>query len=290
MSLAVTGATGHLGSLVVGALLDRGVEAEQIIALVRNPDAAASLSDRGVHVRRADYDDPATITEALEGVERLVFVSGSEVGRRVDQHRAVIEAASTHGLAQVAYTSIPRADTTPLLLAAEHRATEELIRTAGVPYTFLRNSWYIENYTGRLASYLEAGEIVGAAGSGRVSAAARQDYAAAAAAVVTGDGHLDQTYELGGDVAFTMADLAQVVSDETGRQIPYRDIPVDEHTRGLVAAGLPQPAAAVFADTDAGVARGDLLVQSGDLARLIGRPTVTLREAIRSAVAELPKN
>lgn len=288
MSLAVTGATGHLGGLIVTALLDRGVEAQQIVALVRNPIAAAGLADRGVQVRRADYDDPRTVTAALEGVERLAFVSGSEAGRRVDQHRAVVEAALAHGVAQVAYTSIPQADTTPLLLAAEHKVTEEMIRTAGLPYTFLRNSWYLENYTGQLASYLEAGEIVGAAGAGRVSAAARQDYAAAAAAVITGDGHLDRTYELGGDEAFTMAELAQVVSDETGRQISYRDIALDEHTRALMDAGLPEPAAAVFADTDAGVARGDLLVESGDLARLIGRPTTTLREAVRTAVADLP--
>jgi NAD(P)H dehydrogenase (quinone) len=285
MTIAVTGATGHLGRLVVEALLDRGVPADQVIAVVRDTAKAADLADRGVVVRHGDYEQPATLAEALTGVDRLLLVSGSEVGRRVAQHQAVVDAAGGAGVSLLAYTSVVRADTTQLLLAAEHRATEELIRSSGLPYVFLRNSWYVENYTPQLPTYLEHGAIVGAAGEGRVSAATRADYAAAAAAVLTSEGHDNAVYELGGDQAFTMTELAAAVSAATGHDIAYRDLPVQEYTQVLVGAGLPEPVAAVFADSDAGIARGDLFTDSGDLSRLIGRPTTPYTEAVSNAAA-----
>jgi NAD(P)H dehydrogenase (quinone) len=283
MTIAVTGATGHLGRLVVEAILDRGVPADQVVAVVRDTAKAAGLAERGVVVRHGDYDRPASLAQALTGVDRLLLVSGSEVGRRVAQHQAVVDAASAAGVTLLAYTSIVRADTTQLLLAAEHRATEEIIRGSGLPYVFLRNSWYLENYTAQLPTYLEHGAVLGAAGDGRVSAATRADYAAAAAAVLTGDGHDEAVYELGGDHAFTLAELAAAVSTATGRYIAYRDLPVQEYTQVLVGAGLPEPVAAVLADSDAGIARGELLVTTGDLARLIGRPTTPYTEAISNA-------
>lgn len=286
MTIAVTGATGHLGRLVVEALLRRDVPAGRIVAVVRDPAKAADLAERGVEVRHGDYDRPGTLGPALAGIERLLLVSGSEVGRRVPQHQAVIDAAKAAGVGLLAYTSIPKADTTPLLLAAEHRATEELIRDSGLPYVFLRNSWYLENYTGQLAAYLAHGAIVGAAGDGLISAAARADYAEAAAVVLTGDGHDKAVYELGGDAPFTMTELAAAVSAAAGRTIPYRDLPVAEYTKVLTGAGVPEPVAAVLADADAGVARGDLHVTTGHLTSLIGRPATGLAEAVTAALNE----
>jgi NAD(P)H dehydrogenase (quinone) len=285
MTIAVTGATGHLGRLVVEALLDRGVPAPQVVAVARDTAKAGDLAARGVTVRYGDYDRPDSLVSALDGADRVLLISGSEVGRRIPQHQAVIEAARQHEVELLAYTSIPQADTTPMQLAAEHRATEELVRESGLPYAFLRNCWYVENYTGQLATYLAHGAILGAAGTGRISGAPRADYAGAAAAVLTGEGHAKAVYELGGDESFTLAELAEVVSACTGQQVGYRDLPVPVFEQALVDAGLPAPVAATFADVDACIARGALHVTTGDLARLLGRPTTRLRDAVAAAVA-----
>jgi NAD(P)H dehydrogenase (quinone) len=291
MSIVVTGATGHLGRLTVEALLDRGVPAEQIIATGRRIEVLAGLAERGVVVRRADYDDEASLREAFAGAEKLLLISGSEVGKRVRQHGTAITAAKAAGVRFIAYTSIVKADTSTLLLAEEHRATERLLAEAGVPHALLRNSWYTENYTGQLPVYLEHG-IAGAAGTGRVSAATRADYAAAAAAVLAGEGDEGDegdegaVYELGGE-PFTMAELAEVVSVVTGRTVAYTDLPVEQYQAVLVGAGLPEPAAAVFADGDRGVAAGELLVEGKDLERLIGRTPTSLAAAISAAAAVL---
>jgi NAD(P)H dehydrogenase (quinone) len=285
MSIVVTGATGHLGRLAVEALMERGVPAADVVATGRRTETLADLAERGVVVRTADYDDEASLEEALAGADRLLLVSGSEVGQRVRQHGNAIAAARAAGVGFIAYTSIAHADTSTLLLAEEHRATEQLLAEAGVPHALLRNSWYTENYTAQLPVYLEHG-IAGAAGDGAVSAATRADYAAAAAAVVATDGHAGAVYELGG-APFTMAELAQVVSAATGRTVTYTDLPVEQYQRVLVAAGLPEPAAAVFADGDRGVAAGELLVEGDDLARLLGRAPTSLPEAVAAAVAAL---
>ena len=286
MTIAVTGATGHLGRLTVEALLRRGVPASDVVATGRSTGRLQDLADRGVTVRPADYDDAASLEAALEGVDQLVLVSGNELGRRERQHGSVLTAATAAGVGFVAYTSIPKADTSSLLLAQEHRATERLVVASGLPYALLRNSWYVENYTGQLPVYLEHG-IAGAAGDGQVSAAVRADYAEAAAAVVTApDEHAGRTYELGG-APFTMQELAEVVSRATGRTITYTDLPLEAYTQVLVGAGLPEPVAAVYADGDRGVAEGELLVDSGDLERLLGRPATSLEEAVTAAVAAL---
>jgi NAD(P)H dehydrogenase (quinone) len=285
MSIVVTGATGHLGRLAVEALLNRGVPAGQIIATGRRTEALAGLAERGVVVRRADFDDEASLREAFTGAEKLLLVSGSEVGQRARQHANAIEAAKAVSVRFIAYTSIAKADASTLLLADEHRATEQLLAEAGVPHALLRNSWYIENYTGQLPVYLQHG-IAGAAGTGRVSAATRADYAEAAAAVLAGDGHSGAVYELGG-VPFTMADLAEVVSAATGQAVSYTDLPVEQYEAVLVEAGLPEPVAAVFADGDRGVADGELLVDGNDLEKLIGRAPTSLSDAVASAVASL---
>ncbi|SDL55715.1 NAD(P)H dehydrogenase (quinone) [Geodermatophilus siccatus] len=285
MSIVVTGATGHLGRLAVEALLERGVPAAHVVATGRRTGTLADLADRGVVVRTADYDDEASLEEALAGADRLLLVSGSEVGQRVRQHRNAVAAARAAGVGFIAYTSIAHADTSTLLLAEEHRATEQLLAEAGVPHALLRNSWYTENYTAQLPVYLEHG-IAGAAGDGAVSAATRADYAAAAAAVVATDGHAGAVYELGG-APFTMTELAQVVSAATGRTVTYTDLPVEQYQQVLVAAGLPEPVAAVVADGDRGVAAGELLVEGDDLARLLGRAPASLADAVAAAVTAL---
>jgi NAD(P)H dehydrogenase (quinone) len=286
MSIVITGATGHLGRLVVESLLRRGVPAEEIIATGRRTEALADLAERGVVVRRADFDDEAYLREAFAGAEKLLLVSGSEVGQRARQHGNAINAAKAAGVQFIAYTSILRADTSTLLLAAEHLATEHLLAEVGVPHTLLRNGWYIENYTGQLPVYLEHG-IAGAAGTGKVSAATRADFAEAAAAVLTGDGHAGATYELGGE-PFTMAELAEVVSAASGRTVTYTDLPLEQYQSVLVGAGLPEPVAAVFADGDRGVADGELFVEGSDLEKLIGRAPTTPADAVAAAVADLP--
>ncbi len=281
--IAVSGATGHLGRLVIENLVERGVAAGEIVALARSPRKAQDLAARGVQVRAADYSQPDTLVAALQGVEKLLLVSASEVGQRVAQHRNVVDAAREAGVQLLAYTSILKADTSGMQLAAEHKASEEIIRATGIPFVLLRNGWYLENYTGNLASTLEHGALLGSAHDGRVSAAARADYAAAAAEVLTGSGHENQTYELGGD-AFTLPELAGIISRESGRPVEYRNLPEDAFAGVLVSVGLPEPFARVLADADRGIARGELFTDRDDLRRLIGRAPTTPREAVAAAL------
>lgn len=278
--IAVTGASGHLGRLVVEALLARNISANRIVALVRVPQKVADFAERGVEVRRADYTKPETLETAFKGVERLLLVSSNEVGGQFTQHKKVVEAARTSGVGFLAYTSIVKADTSSMKLAVEHLATEQFIRESGIPFAILRNSWYFENYTDQFTSIQQHGAVFGSAGDGRVSAASRADYAAAAAAVLTADGGENKVYELGGDRAFTLDELATEISAQVGRKIVYRDLPLEDYAQALIGAGLPEPLARIMADADLGIKRGDLLVESGDLSRLAGRPTTTLADAV----------
>lgn len=283
--IAITGATGNLGRLVVDELLDGDVEPSEIVAAVRTPEKAADLAARGVTVREADYTKPDTLLAAFEDVRRLLLISSSEVGQRVTHHRNVIDAAKKAGVDFLAYTSILHAGTTPMQLAAEHKTTEKMIRKSGIPYAFLRNGWYIENYTEQLGQALEQGTLLGSAGEGRVSAATRADFAAAAAVVLTGEGHEGAIYELGGDEAFTMEDLADEISRQSGTEVVYRDLPEEEYAQALVGAGLPEPYAEVLADSDQGIAEGHLYVEDSDLHRLIGRATTSMPEAVAHALS-----
>jgi NAD(P)H dehydrogenase (quinone) len=277
--IAVTGATGKLGGLVLEALM-KAVPANQIVALVRSPENAERFVSRGVQVRRGDYSEPETLAPALESVERLLLVSGSELGRRVDQHRAVIEAAKAASVGLIAYTSVLRADSSTLPIAEEHKVTEDILRASGVPFVLLRNGWYIENYTERLEMPLAHGAFLGAARDGRIAAAARDDYAAAAVAVLTTDGHAGKTYELAGDHPFTMKELASAVSGWTGRELPYRDVPAAAYRETLARAGLPQWVVELLVETDLAIARGDLDSSSRDLHALLGRDSRTLAEVL----------
>jgi len=285
MSLVITGATGQLGRLVVASLLEQGVPAGQIVAAGRTTTALKDLADRGVRVRALDFDDPASLRGAFAAGDSVLLVSGPVIGQRARQHQNVIDAAASADVALLAYTSIANAGTATMQLAQEHQATEAALRASGVPFALLRNSWYTENYTAQLGTILQYGTVTGSAGDGRVSAATRADYAAAAAAVLTAGGQAGQVYELGGDQAFTLAELAAEIGGQTGRDISYRDLPEQEYAQVLVAAGVPAPAAQVIADADRGVARGELFTDSGDLHRLIGRPSTSLPDAIAAALA-----
>jgi NAD(P)H dehydrogenase (quinone) len=282
-TFAVTGATGHLGRLVIDSLIARGVAANSIVAVVRSPEKAQDLAASGVQVRKADYSDPQGLRAAFAGVSKLLLISGSEVGQRLPQHRNAVEAAVAAGVGFIAYTSILNADTTTMILAEEHKATEQLVRTSGLPYALLRNGWYLENYTGHLDPVLQHGALLGASGDGRVAAAARADYADAAAAVLTADGHQGAVFELAGDQPFTMSEFTAEVSVHADRPVEYRDLPVAQYAEALVAAGLPEGYAHVLADSSAGIARGELVNDSGDLRRLIGRPTTSLADAVADA-------
>ena len=285
MSIVVTGATGQLGRHVLEALLERGVAAGNIVAAGRSVEKLADFVERGVRVQPMDYADAGSVAAALKGATRVLLISGSEVGQRVDQHRTVIEAAKAEGVELLAYTSIANADTTSMLLADEHKATEALLRESGVPFVLLRNGWYLENYTEQLPGTLAQGAVAGSAGDGKVSAAARADYAHAAAAVLVADGQAGKVYELGGDKAFSMADLAAEISAATGKAVSYNDLPAGDYAELLASVGVPEAFAEILADSDLGIARGDLLVSTGDLRRLIGRPTTSLGQAVRAAAA-----
>ncbi|MFB7612686.1 SDR family oxidoreductase [Kitasatospora sp. NPDC056181] len=282
----VTGATGQLGRLVVEGLLAK-VPAGEVAVAVRSAAKAADLAARGVTVREVDYDRPESLAGAFAAGDRVLLISGSEVGRRIPQHTAVVEAARAAGVALLAYTSAPGAAT--FRLADEHKATEVAIRESGVPYSFLRNGWYTENYLGDAAGTVARGVVIGSAGEGRVASAPRRDYADAAVAVLLGEGdvsgHADTVYELSGDAAWSLPELAAELARVSGRPVEHREVTPAEHREVLVGAGLPEGFAEVLVDVDAGIARGELAGTPGDLARLIGRPTVPLAESVRAALS-----
>lgn len=276
MTIAITGATGQLGRLVVQQLAAR-VPASDLVALVRSPARAADL---GIAAREADYERPETLGPALAGVDTLLLISSSEVGKRAAQHRNVIEAATRAGVKRVVYTSLLHADRSPLDLAVEHRATEADLKASGLPFTILRNGWYTENYAASIAAALANGALFGSAGAGRIASATRADFAEAAAVVVTGIGHDGKSYELAGDEAYTLADLAAELSRQTGRAIPYRDLPEAEYAAALAGAGVPEGFARMIAGWDAATAHGALFDDGRQLSALIGRPTTPLRAAV----------
>lgn len=281
MTTAVTGATGQLGRLVVQQLKTR-VPAADLVALVRTPEKAADL---GVAVRRADYERPDSLVAALAGVDTLLLISSSEIGKRAAQHHNAIEAAKQAGVTRVVYTSLLHADRSIIDLAVEHRATEDELQASGLALTLLRNGWYTENYMGALGAALTNGALFGSADGGRISSATRADFAEAAAVVLTSRGHEGKIYELAGDEAYTLGDLAAEVSRQTGRDIPYRDLPEAEYAAALTGAGLPKALAQMIAGWDTAVVQGALFDDSRQLSALIGRPTTTLRSSVAAALA-----
>lgn len=279
---AITGASGHLGRLALNALLE-AVEPAQVVALARDPAKLADVTARGVQVRRFDYDAPETLGPALAGVERLLLVSSSEVGKRAAQHQAVIDAAKAAGIGFVAYTSILRADVSPMGLAVEHRATEEALKASGLTHALLRNGWYTENYVQSAPAALAHGALLGSAGEGKISGASRADYAAAAVKVLTGEA-ATKVYELAGDEAFTLAQFAQALAEIAGKPVVYTDLPEADYAAALKAAGLPAPIAEMLAESDAKAAKGSLFDDGHVLSKLIGRPTTPFRETLAAGL------
>lgn len=278
--IAISAASGQLGRLVVEQLKAR-LPADRLVALVRTPAKAADL---GIAVREADYTRPDTLSAALAGVETLLLISSPEIGQRVAQHRNAIDAAKRAGVKRIVYTSLLRADRSPLSLAPEHKETEGLIKASGLAYTFLRNGWYSENYTGSIAGALAGGAFIGSAGDGRIASAARADYAAAAAAVLTTPGHDGKTYELAGDNAYTLSELAAEISRQSGKAIPYRNLAEADYAAALKGFGLPEGFAQAIAGWDVAASQGALFDEGHQLSRLIGRPTTPLADAVAAAL------
>ena len=283
MKIGVTGATGHLGRLAIQGLLERQ-PANDIIAIVRNEAKAADLAQAGVQVRVADYDDPASLQIALAGVEKLLLISSSEVGRRFPQHKNVIDAAKSAGVKHLVYTSAPKATTSALLLAPEHKATEEYLADSGLTYTVLRNGWYTENYVQTIEAAKRSGKVVAAAGEGRVASAARADYAAGAVSVLMGEGHEGKVYECSGDYAWDYSELANAIADIIGRPVVYQPVDVPTMIEILKGAGLDEGTAGFLATLDENTAAGLLSVCTGELSSLIGRPTTPLKEGLQAAI------
>ncbi len=281
--IIVTGATGQLGHLVIAALLKK-VPASDIVAAVRNTGKARDLAAMGVQVRYADYDLPATWDAALQGADKVLLISSSELGQRARQHRSVIDAARRVGVNLLAYTSILHADTSPLGLAVEHRDTEAMLRASGLPHVLLRHSWYTENYTAGVGAALANGAVYGCAGNGRISSATRADYAEADVAVLTANGQAGHIYELAGDTSYTLTELAAEVSRQSRQDIGYVNLPEAEYRNVLLKAGLPAQVAAMLADSDTGVSKGGLFDDGHQLSRLIGRPTTPLAVAVATAL------
>lgn len=283
MKIAITGATGQLGSIVIEKLLLQ-TEANNIVALVRNPAKATHLTAQNIEVREFDYDRPETLVPALSGIDKLLLISANEVGRRTPQHKAVIDAAKVAGVPYLAYTSLLRADTSPLGLAQEHRETEKLIQDSGLRYTFLRNNWYSENYLAGVAHTIEIGTLFGAAQDGRISSASRIDYAEAAAKVLTSTGHDNQTYELAGSQSFSLSELATLIGQAASKTINYQNLSAEEYTQGLTQVGLPAGLVAVIVDADIQTIQGAMYSDSQDLEQLIGRKTTNIQDAIKAAL------
>jgi len=280
MKIAITGATGQLGQYVIEFLL-KTENAQNIVALVRDLDKAQSLKQQGIDVRYFNYDKPESLAPALQGVDKLLLISANEVGRRTPQHQTVIEAAKQAQVKHLVYTSLLNATHSPLSLAKEHQETEALIQHSGLNYTFLRNNWYSENYLGTLAQVIEQGVLYGAAGEGKISSASRQDYAEAAAKVLTSSGHQQKLYELAGSESYTLTELAESISQISGKTIHYQNLTAQEYTDALLAAGLPEGLVHVIVDADLQAAQGAMYSESKDLENLIGHTTTSIQTLIQ---------
>ncbi|MDD4993527.1 MAG: SDR family oxidoreductase [Paludibacter sp.] len=281
MKIGVTGATGQLGRLVVEKLKEK-VSADSLVALVRTPEKAADL---GVEARVFDYTKPESLVASLAGIDKLLLISGNEIGQRLPQHKAVIEAAKEAGVKQIIYTSILHADTSSLGLAGEHLGTEVAIKASGLTYTILRNGWYTENYTGSAKGAIGAGAFIGCAGDGKISSAARIDFAEAAAVVLASEGHENKIYELAGDTAYTLTELAAEISRQTDKTIPYNNLTETQYADILKSFGLPEGLANMLADSDIGASKGGLFDDRKQLSALIGRPTTPLATVLAAAIA-----
>lgn len=276
MRIGITGATGQLGRLVV-----ENLSKDNVVALVRNPEKAADL---GIEARAFDYTKPDGLAETLKDIDHLLLISGNEIGQREQQHKNVINAAKEAGVKWIIYTSLLHADNSTLILAPEHLATEVAIKESGIPYTILRNGWYTENYTGSVPGAIQAGAFIGSAGDGKISSAARADYAEAAAKVLTGTGHEGKTYELAGDITYTLTDLSAEISKQTGKEIGYANLSEQDYATALVGIGLPEGLAGAFASFDVSASKNDLFDDSKELSSLLGHATTSLADSVKAVI------
>lgn len=284
MTIGITGATGQLGRIIVSKLKLK--TSDTIVALVRSPEKATGL---GIAVREADYNKPETLEKAFAGIDTLLLISANEVGKRAVQHTNIINAAKKSGVKWIVYTSLLHANTSPLSLAEEHLATEKAIKESGIAFTILRNGWYTENYTNSIGGALAGGAFIGSAGSGKISSATREDFAEAAVAVLSGSGHQGKTYELAGDTFYTLSDLAAEISRQTGKHIPYKNLPTAEYAAALTKFGLPEGVAQAIAGWDFSASQGALFDDKHQLSALIGRKTTSLAEAVAAALKQIPR-
>lgn len=282
--IVVTGASGQLGRLVIEALLKK-IPAGEIVAAVRKPDSVNDLAERGVQVRQIDYSRSETLAGAFKKGEKLLLISSSEIGQRVAQHKAVIDAAKNAGVELIAYTSLLHADSSPLPLAAEHKETEQLLQASGLPVVLLRNGWYTENYLASVPAALQYGVLLGSAGDGRISSAARADYAEAAAVVLTSENQAGRIYELAGDDSYSLQELAQEIARQSAKTVAYQNLPENAYKDALLSAGLPEPVAVLLAESDVGASKGGLFDDSHQLSKLIVRPTTALPVLLKAALA-----
>lgn len=281
MKIGITGATGQLGRIVVEKIKEK-VEKDHLVVLVRTPQKAA---ESGLEARTFDYDNPDL--ESLKGIDKLLLISSNEIGKRQEQHTKVIEAAKQAGVKFIAYTSLLRADNSTLSLAGEHFGTEQALKASGIPYVLLRNGWYTENYTGSLTDILASGILYGSAGDGKTASATRADFAEAAVAVLTTEGHDGKVYELAGDEAYTMSELAAEIARISGKSVTYKDLPVEEYVAALIGAGLPEMWAQFYGGTHVSTKNGDLFDDGHQLSKLIGRPTTPLYKVLAETLTIL---
>ncbi|TAN11626.1 MAG: SDR family oxidoreductase [Chitinophagaceae bacterium] len=280
MKIGITGATGQLGNLVVHKLKEK-VPAGNIIALVRSVE---KVTEPGVAARGFDYEKPDILKTALKDVDTLLLISASGLEGRFPKHKNVIEAAKQSGVRWIVYTSLLHTDSSSIDLAKEHKVTEKILIDSGISFTILRNGWYTENYTSSVPGAIRGGAFMGCAGNGKISLAARADYADAAVAVLTGRGHPGKTYELAGDNAYTLSDLAAEISRQTGKNIPYKNLSEKEYTEALTGFGIPEMFAKAIAGWDTGASKNDLFDDSRQLSQLTGKPTTPLSLSITEAI------
>ncbi|WP_139488824.1 SDR family oxidoreductase [Brevibacillus dissolubilis] len=286
MKLLVTGATGKLGSKVVEALL-KTVPTSQLAVSVRNPEKAEHLRAQGVEVRHGDFDHPETLDAAFAGIDRLLIISADgDNETRIRQHTHAVEAAARAKVGFIAYTSLGNATESQLFLAATHQATEAAILKTGIPYSFLRNNWYLENETASIQAVMAGAPWLTSAGSGKVGWAPRQDYAEAAAAVLAGDGHENTTYELSGPL-LTQEELASALGTVLGKEVSVQQVDDATYADVMKGAGVPDFVIPILVAIQQGIREGSLEIESNDFEKLLGRPVTPINEALGQLVREI---
>lgn len=284
MTIAIIGATGNFGSDIIDALLARGVNASDILALGRNHDRLDQLADRGLRTAVIDLDDTAGTAAALTGVEKLLLISVGGPGQGVPPRQAAIKAAVSAGVPHIVYTSALEAPTTVLAIAADHLATEELITATGIPATFLRNGWYTDNHRQEFESARQNGVIANSVGEGRIATAPRRDFAEAAAVVLSTPGHEGKAYELSGDTAWNYSEFAAAAQEVLGTPVRYQALTPEQEHDQLIAIGMDEGTAGFMGMLNANMRDGAMASTPGDLSKLIGRPAEPLIETMRSWV------